>query len=390
MLQSIQIRTVLVSAAVALVILPEIIAVSPPPDGGYPNANTAEGDNALNSLTTGFGDTAVGFSALSNDNDGSNNTGIGSYALDANTTGVFNTAVGAGALEYNATGDRNTAIGVQALTSNTTGTFNTSTGFLALVFNTSGFLNTANGGDALVNNTTGAYNAAVGALALFGNFEGNGNTATGYAALYYNNYGEHNIALGFEAGFFATGSNNIDIGNIGVADESNTIRIGAQGTQTATFVAGISGTVIAKGDMVVVDNNGQLGTKKSSARFKEEIKPMDEASEAILALKPVTFRYKKQFDAEGVPQFGLIAEEVAKVDPDLVLRDEQGRISTVRYDEVNAMLLNEFLKEHRKVQKLEDALAAVNERLKKQEAKIDKVSDKLESTQSASSIVANQ
>jgi hypothetical protein len=151
---------------------------------------------------------------------------------------------------------------------------------------------------------------------------------------------------------------NIDIGAevVGVAGESNTIRIGNQGTQTATYIAGISGTAVA-GDTVVVDANGQLGTAMSSARFKEEIKPMDESSEAILALKPVTFRYKHEIDPKGIPQFGLVAEEVEKVNPDLVARDADGKPYTVRYEAVNAMLLNEFLKEHRTVQELKSTLA---------------------------------
>ena len=167
-----------------------------------------------------------------------------------------------------------------------------------------------------------------------------------------NTTGSNNIALGFNAGFnLTTGSNNIDIGNTGVAaGESNTIRIGTEGTQKATFIAGISGVTVAGGVGVIIDTNGHLGTVVSSARFKDEIKPMDKASEAILALQPVTFRYKKELDPDGIPQFGLVAEQVEKVNPDLVARDEQGKPYTVRYEAVNAMLLNEFLKEHRKVE----------------------------------------
>jgi len=167
------------------------------------------------------------------------------------------------------------------------------------------------------------------------------------------------------------------------------IRIGKQGTQTGTFIAGIRGATVASGVGVIVGTNGQLGTVVSSARFKNEIKPMDKASEAILALKPVTFRYRKELDPEGIPQFGLVAEQVEKVNPDLVARDEHGKVYTVRYEAVNAMLLNEFLKEHQKVQRLEAALAEVNERLKAQDAKIDKVSAKIESTNPASRVVLN-
>jgi hypothetical protein len=171
--------------------------------------------------------------------------------------------------------------------------------------------------------------------------------------------------------------------------ESNTIRIGTQGTQTRTFIAGIRGvtTVNANAVPVVIDSVGQLGSISSSRRFKNEIKPMDKASDAILALKPVTFHYKS--DSTGTPQFGLIAEEVAKVNPDLVVRDDKGEIYTVRYEAVNAMLLNEFLKEHRTVQRLEAALAAVNERLKAQDAKIDKVNAKVELTKPAPQMIAS-
>jgi uncharacterized coiled-coil protein SlyX len=157
--------------------------------------------------------------------------------------------------------------------------------------------------------------------------------------------------LGFQAGFnLTTGSLNIDIGNTGVAAEANTIRVGTVGSQSNTYIAGISGVAVAGGVGVIVDDNGHLGTVVSSERFKDAIKPMDKASEAILALKPVTFRYRKEFDPEGIPQFGLVAEEVAKVNPDLVVHDEQGKPYSVRYEAVNAMLLNEFLKEHRRIE----------------------------------------
>jgi hypothetical protein len=195
--------------------------------------------------------------------------------------------------------------------------------------------------------------------ALAHNTIGNNNTAIGDRALLFNTNGNSNIALGYQAGASLTrgGNNNIDIGNRGVAGEANTIRIGTIGTQTNTYVAGISGATVPTGVAVIIDTDGHLGTMTSSARFKEAIKPMDKASEAILALKPVTFRYKHELDPEGIPQFGLVAEEVEKVNPDLVARDEQGKPYTVRYEAVNAMLLNEFLKEHRKVEKLEATVA---------------------------------
>ena len=208
-------------------------------------------------------------------------------------------------------------------------------------------------------------------------------------------------------GNLTTGSNNIDIGNRGVAGESDTIRIGTTGTHTNTFIAGISGVTVAGGVGVIVDTNGQLGTVVSSARFKDEIKPMDKASEAILALKPVTFRYKHELDPEGIPQFGLVAEEVEKVNPDLVARDDQGKPYTVRYEAVNAMLLNEFLKEHRKVEKQQATIAELKSTVAQQQkgfqsrlaeqqkqlealtAGLQKVSAQLEASKPAPQVVNN-
>jgi hypothetical protein len=228
----------------------------------------------------------------------------------------------------------------------------------ALFSNTTGNNNAANGASALFSNTTGTQNTANGLGALFGNTTGSYNTAEGVNALYRNNTGSSNIALGVSAGAdLTTGSNNIDIGNRGVATETGRLRIGTKGKQTSTFIAGISGVAVAGGVGVIVDTNGKLGTVVSSARFKDEIKPMDKASEAVLALQPVTFRYKHELDPDGIPQFGLVAEEVEKVSPDLVARDEEGKAYTVRYEAVNAMLLNEFLKEHRNVQELKATVA---------------------------------
>ena len=193
-----------------------------------------------------------------------------------------------------------------------------------------------------------------------------------------------------------TGSNNIDIGNAGAAGESNTIRIGTAGTQTSTFVAGVRGVLVASAQSVGISPSGQLGVRASSARFKEAIKPMDKASEAILDLKPVTFRYKKELDPKGAPQFGLVAEEVAKVDPDLVMMEDQGKPFTVRYDEVNAMLLNEFLKQHRTVQEqgasiteLQKGMEVLTARLKEQEAELQKVSARIELRKPAPQTVLN-
>ncbi len=343
---------------------PTARAVDPPPDGGYPNFNSAEGEDALFSLTTGDNNTAVGFHALFSNIKGDNNTAVGSSALQHNTGGLANTATGAQALE---------------------------------------------------NNTTGDANAAVGVFALFNNSTGLRNTAIGVESLKRNN-GSDNIAVGYEAGMnISTGSNTICIGHPGATNDTNTIRIGTTGVQTATFIAGISGVTVPNGVGVIIDNNSKLGTIVSSARYKEGIKPMDKASEAILSLQPVTFRYKKELDPDAIPQFGLVAEDVAKVNPNLVARDEAGKPYTVRYEAVNAMLLNEFLKEHRRVQDLKSTVAkqeatislqkkdfqaivtqqqkeiqALTESLKEQAAQIQQVSAQLAATEPAARLVTNQ
>jgi hypothetical protein len=339
-------------------------AVDPPPDGGYPHENTAEGEDALFSLTTGIHNTACGYEALYSNTAGRNNTGLGWEALKRNTVGY-----------------RNTATGCDSLTNNSTGFNNAGHGSGALKFNTTGSNNTSNGADALNTNTTG-----------------NNNTASGQNALSLNTTGSGNIALGISAGAnLTTGNNNIEIGNPGIAGEANTIRLGSVGTQTATFVAGISGTTVAGGVGVIIANNGQLGTLVSSKRFKDEIKPMGKASEAILDLRPVTFRYKQELDPAGIPQFGLVAEEVEKVNPDLVARDEQGKPYTVRYEAVNAMLLNEFLKEHRKVEEQDrrnqeqDAVIAQQQKeIQALTAQIEKVSDQLEVNKAVPRLVENR
>jgi hypothetical protein len=352
--------------------------------------NTAAGDSALHSNTTGIDLTASGGNALYNNTTGSWNTATGQAALYNNTTGNDNTATGTLALVENTTGENNTATGGGALFENTTGNFNTANGLDALFNNTSGSDNTATGELALLNNTTGYYNTADGEAALGANTTGSNNTAEGQNALVRNTAGSNNIALGSNAGFFlTTGSNNIDIGNKGVAGELNTIRIGRQGTQTAIFIAGISGASVPGGVGVIVDSSGHLGTVVSSQRFKDEIRPMDKASEAILALKPVTFRYKHELDPDGIPQFGLVAEEVEKVNPALVARDDRGKAYTVRYEAVNAMLLNEFLKEHKKVEKLEGVVGSLAATVKEQATQIQKVSAQLEASQPAPQMVNN-
>jgi len=332
-------------------------AVTPAPDGGYPNANTAEGEDALFSLDT--------------------------------SQGGDNTANGFQALFFNTTGYQNTANGASALFNNTTGFNNTANGFQALFFNTTGYQNTVNGGVALAFNTTGYQNTATGFAALLNNTTGFNNTADGWQAL-FNNNGNNNIAVGANAGFnLTTGNFNIDIGNSGVAGDSKRIRIGTTGTQTKTFIAGISGATVASGVGVIVGSNGQLGTVVSSNRFKDAIKPMDKASEVILALKPVTFRYKPELDPEGIPQFGLVAEQVEKVNPDLVARDEEGKPYTVRYEAVNAMLLNEFLKEHKAFVELKKEIAALRVTVKEQASQIQRMSADLEATKSSAQMVVN-
>ena len=351
-------------------------AVMPPPDGGYAGFNTAEGQNALFGLTTGVANTGVGWYSLFSNTDGSYNTAVGAGTLLFNIgdqtafEGVENTGVGAAALLFNTTGTDNTATGAVALLNNTGGSNNTATGSFALQANTTGNLNTATGLSALFSNTTGIGNTTEGGDALVLNTTGSANTAIGTGALGSNTTGNGNIAVGSAAGHdLTTGNQNIVIGNpTAVAGESNTIRIGGSLSQTRAFIAGIRGVATGNNDAVnvVIDSDGQLGTVSSSRRFKKEIKPMEAASEAILALKPVTFHYKS--DKTNRSEFGLIAEEVAQVNPDLVLPDENGEIYTVRYEAVNAMLLNEFLKEHRKNQEQQATIIQLKSTDAKQEA----------------------
>ena len=392
-------------------------AVSPPPDGGYPGGNTAEGQNALLSLTSGTYNTAVGFASLKSNTTGTVNTAIGVNALSLNTTGVNNTANGGNALYSNTTGDQNTASGIYALFGNATGRLNTATGAFALAGNHTGSSNTAIGWAALFNNTTGGGNTAIGESALVSNITGNSNTAVGVGALYTaaginsntavgvgalsGGGGDFNTALGANAGgTILLGSNNIFIGAgvVGTLRESNTIHIGdnlpTDPGSSACFIGGINGQTTTSGTAVFINSSGKLGTITSSARFKKDIKPMDSASEVILSLRPVTFHYRS--DTMNTPQFGLVAEEVARMDPALVLTDKEGKPYTVRYEAVNAMLLNEFLKEHRKneeqqatIAQLKSGMEALTATVKEQAAQIQKVSAQLEANKPTPQVVAN-
>jgi hypothetical protein len=324
-------------------------AVSPAPDGGYPGGNTAEGQGALLSLTTGGFNTAVGF-----------------FSLRSDTTGSFNTAIGAGTLLAN-TADANTAVGAFALFSNTNAVGNTAVGNRALQNNT-GLQNTATGAGALPSNTTGSNNTANGLFALENNTTGTGNTAVGVNAGQNATTGDGNVYIG--------------AGLLGVAGESH-----------ACYIASIFGQTSASGIQVFINNNNKLGTSTSSKRFKEEIKPMESASEALFALKPVTFRYKKELDPQGIQQWGLVAEDVQRVNAALVAVDKEGKPYSVRYDQVNAMLLNEFLKEHRKVEELtknfESKLAEQQKQIERLTAGLQKVSAQLEASKPAPQVVKN-
>jgi len=393
------VRIFLLLACVA--VSPKLQAVSPPPDGGYPGANTAEGQAALFSLTTGNGNTATGFKALFKNTTGFSNTANGNNALFSNTTGEGNTASGSGALGSNTTGGANVAVGAGALSANTNSASNTAVGTNALEANTTGSENTAIGDEALTI-SNGGNNSALGHFALFRNTGGNFNTAVGDEALFSNTTGSLNIAIGRESGGgIITADNVICIGsNLDAANVSN-----------SCFIGNIRGVTTTNGGAipVLIDSAGQLGTASSSARFKNEIKPMDSASKAILALKPVTFHYKS--DKTNTPQFGLVAEEVAAVNPDLVVRDKNGDIYTVRYDAVNVMLLNEFLREHRKFEKeqaavaqlrsgitkqggtiveLKKEIATLTATTKEQAAQIQKVSARIEVSKSTPRMVANK
>jgi hypothetical protein len=305
-------------------------AVNPPPDGAYAGGNTAEGHLALANLNTSAG---------------LYNTAVGVYSLLSITDGDFCTALGAGTLFAN-TADENTATGAGALFSHTDGGGNTANGAFALFSHTSGIDNTVVGDRALLLSTTGGFNTAVGEAAMLNNDTGSSNVAIGVQALGNNISGSNNIVLGNVAGSGVTTANDVIC-----------IGAGGENVDSSCYIGGIFNATSSGGTAVFINSAGKLGTSTSSQRFKEAIKPMEQASAALFALKPVSFHYKKEIDPQGTKQFGLVAEEVEKVNPDLVVRDKEGKPYTVRYDQVNAMLLNEFLKEHRKVEELEAMVA---------------------------------
>jgi len=370
-------NTILVTALSALACFafsPQMRAACDSPDPGCPGANLAEGYLSLQSLTTGI-----------------YNTGIGTYSLLSLTDASLDTAVGAGAL-FSDNGGTNTAVGAGALFSNTTGGDNNAVGAFALFSSSTAFFNNAHGHSALLNNIDGGENNAFGDLAMESNTSGEANTAIGDDALRFNVDGSGNVAVGDEAGtgLGASVNNCIAInvpgaGPFAVLD--NTCFIGSIFDQPVSDV----GTQEA----VFVDQFNVVGITASSRRFKHDIQPMDKSSEAILALKPVTFKYNS--DINGRTQYGLVAEDVAQVNPDLVVQHKDGEISTVRYEQVNAMLLNEFLKEHKKVQNLEVTVAqqqkgmeVLTAQLKEQAAQIQKVSAQLEVSKPAPQVVATK
>ncbi len=308
------------------------------------NNNTATGVSALQNNTVGSDNTAIGTNALYSNTSGNFNLANGPFALESNTTGTYNIANGYNALLDNTTGIGNTASGAIALEDNSTGNFNTGTGYQALGTNTTGNNDTAHGYQALASNN-GSDNLASGYKSLWQNATGNDNAAYGDSTLYSNLSGSNNIALGYQAGLNVLGSNNIHIGNTGVSGDSGVIRIGSA-SQTSFFAAGIGAATVSGAAVLIDTATGQLGVASSSRRFKEDIQDMGEASSGLLRLRPVTFRYKEPFADGSKPiEYGLVAEEVAEVYPDLVARTADGQIETVKYQVLDSMLLNEVQKQ---------------------------------------------
>jgi hypothetical protein len=385
------------------IFLAGITAMSPASPNEAVLVNPATGQ--LGSVdTSSFGvvstdpdNTAVGDQALHNNQSGGYNSAVGAFALFSNINGSFNNALGDNALYANIHASQNTAIGDLALANNdSTGhgqaQFNTAVGAEALLTNSDGDSNNAIGYYALGFNTIGAFNQAIGVSALIENVIGSANTAMGDSALSHNVNGSFNTVIGYFAGASVEGNDNIYIGATsadGVTSESGTIRIGDPSFVSGCYIAGINGQTTSGGVAVFINGNGKLGTLTSSARFKEDIAPMEQASESIFALKPVTFRYKKVIDPQGVAQFGLVAEDVEKVNPDLVVRDNAGRPYSVRYEQVNAMLLNEFLKEHRTVQEQGVTIARLEKQVEELASHLQKVSAQMELSKASVQTVLN-
>jgi len=346
-------------------------------------ANTAMGTNALLHVDLaeyGCHNTASGEDALYSDTSGSYNTATGFSSMFSNTSGENNTAAGYESMYFNSTGSSNVGIGYRAMYANTTGSYNTANGYEALSANTTAAYNTASGYGAL-NSNNGQSNTAAGYQAMYANTSGTNNTANGVHALGSNTSGSSNIAEGWHAGYnLTTGSNNIDFSNVGVAGESGAIRIGTPGTQTKAFIAGIYGTSVS-GSAVVVNSSGQLGVVVSSERFKTDIAPMGTDTANLQALRPVKFHLKS--DPQGAVQYGLIAEEVAKIYPELVIRNETGRIDSVRYDELAPMLLNELQEQQKLIAAQTANIAAQAQRAADQDTKIARLQDELAGIQAA-------
>ncbi len=333
------------------------------------NANTGMGTNALHSLISGSpsgsSNTGSGFQTLINNTTGSWNTASGTQALYFNQTGNYNTGIGGLALEFNSSSN-NTAAGYYALNNNSSGSDNTAVGYQALQ---SAF------SDTLGALGTGSDNTAIGSGSLYSYTSGSNNTASGYHALYANTTGSNNIAQGFQAGSnLTTGSNNINIGNVGVAGESNLIRIGTKGTHKGAIIAGIStSTVSGIIAAVYVTNTGRLGVQASSERYKTAIAPIGDGTDKLQKLRPVSFHLKA--DPKGAVQYGLIAEEVAKVYPELVIRNEAGRIEGVRYDELAPMLLNEVQKRATEISALKQQLVTQSSQLQSTQQQVTELQD---------------
>jgi trimeric autotransporter adhesin len=415
--QQIKLIRLIVPVVACFGLAPVAQAVGPDTEGVIPGSNNGEGVGVLVSRTNGIWNTGTGFQALNHLTAGNQNTATGLRALFSDVSGGYNTATGVYSLYSNTVGFFNSATGAYSLANNTIGDNNTANGYSALYFNTEGDVNTATGYGALYKNTTGGGNTANGYAALFNNMTGNSNTANGYLALLVST-GHLNTAIGAGAlGGVTTGSGNIALGvNAGsaITANNNVICIGAPGPATvsdACFIGHIFGTTSSGGTAVFINSDGRLGTTTSSRRFKEEIKTMELSSEALYALKPVTFRYKKEFDPQGILQFGLVAEDVEAVNPDLVVRDKEGKPYSVRYDQVNAMLLNEVLKEHKKVEAQQTNITQLNSKmasqaaiiaqqqkgmealtaqLKEQAAQIQKVSAQLEVSKPAPQVASHE